>query len=99
MIEERTTLLKHDPPVATSWFSYIISSHMFHRYASSMVDHWVDRITKRGNCIDDYIGVTRRRIRYAVFAKNKDPYVYMLMGARNSRMRHWRTYGWQVPES
>jgi len=46
----------------------------------------------------DYMGMYRRKIRYPVYLKNRDPYTDMLIRARNIRMRNWRSWGWQVPE-
>mmetsp|Transcript_12766 Transcript_12766/g.18638 ORF Transcript_12766/g.18638 Transcript_12766/m.18638 type:complete len:294 (+) Transcript_12766:1884-2765(+) len=97
-IEQRMVHIKYDPPLMGRWYSWILSTGLFRRTAASFFDHVVFRIKQRGNCWNDYVGKHRRKIRYPVFAKNRDPYQWMYLGARNVRSRHWRTYGWQVPE-
>ena len=98
VIERRMVHLRHDPPVSGRWLSWFTSTGIFRRMAQTFWDHATYRLKQRGNCVSDYVGSQRRKIRYATIAKNRDPYVWMLQGARNLRMRHWRTFGWQVPE-
>jgi hypothetical protein len=98
VIERREVHMQYNPPLMARWYGWIVNSGLYRRTVQSVLDHLVYRLKPRGNCLHDYVGSKRRKIRYAVFAKNKDPYCYMLQQARNLRMRHWRSFGWSVPE-
>lgn len=97
-IEQRYTHIKYDPPVSGKPHSWVLSTGLYRRLAQSMWDHACNRIKPRGNGFGDYVGAHRRKIRYPVYAKNRDPYVWMLFGARSLRMRWARAFGWHVPE-
>jgi hypothetical protein len=98
VVERKVLLLRYYPSLFNRWYSWMTSSGLYRRTVQSTMDHVVYRLKPRGNCFHDYVGSSRRKIRYGIFVKNKDPYCYMLQQARNIRMRHWRTFGWQVPE-
>ena len=98
VIEGKEYHLRYNPPLMARWYGWIVNSGLYRRTAQSVLDHTIYRLKSRGNCLHDYVGSKRRKIRYAVYAKNKDPYCYMLQQARNLRSRHWRSFGWQVPE-
>ena len=98
VVEGRELHMRYNPPMMARWYAWIVGSGLYRRTSQGFFDHVVYRLKPRGNCLHDYVGSKRRRIRYAVFAKNKDPYCFMLQQARNLRSRHWRVFGWQVPE-
>ena len=98
VIEHREVHLQYNPPLMARWYAWVVNSGLYRRTAQTVWDHLVYRLKPRGNCLHDYVGSKRRKIRYAVYAKNKDPYCFMLQQARNLRMRHWRSFGWSVPE-
>lgn len=98
VVEDRPLHLQYSPPLMARWYAWGVNSGLYKRTKQSLYNHLVYRLKPRGNCLHDYVGSKRRRIRYAVFAKNKDPYCYMLQQARNLRARQWRAFGWQVPE-
>lgn len=97
-VERRDLHMRYNPPMMGRWYAWIVSTGFYRRTSQSFLDHAVYRLKPRGNMLSDYVGNSRRKIRYAIFAKNKDPYCYMLQQARNLRMRHWRVFGWAVPE-
>ena len=80
------------------WYSWMISTGIYRRTAQTFLDHVVYRVKPRGAMLSDFVGSARRKVRYPVYQKNKDPYCYMLQQARIVRMRHWRAFGWAVPE-
>jgi hypothetical protein len=97
-IERRSLHMRYNPPLMARWYAFVVNSGIFRRLAQTVFDHAAYRLKQRGNSLHDYVGSKRRKIRYSVYAKNKDPYCFMLQQARNLRSRHWRAFGWQVPE-
>lgn len=91
--------MKYDPPMMSKPFQAIINSSIFRRWRQDFLNHAQTKLKRRGNSIKDYIGYGRRKIRFSVYQKQKDPYYHMMHGARQLRMRWGRAFSWGVPEA
>ncbi|CAG9317776.1 unnamed protein product [Blepharisma stoltei] len=97
-IEDRDLHLRWNPTNGTKIWRWIWTSSLWRRFMSQYVDFTVGQLKRRGGCISDMHTDDRLKIRFPVYAKNRDPYYQILMEARNTRARNWRTWGMQVPE-
>jgi len=97
VMENRLENMIRRPPVMALPLQFFMRSTLFRRMSQAHLDLVWARTTIRGSSLMDYAGEQKRKIRFTLIGKNRDPYLHMLMGVRNLRARWCRAWGWQVP--